>query len=192
MKKLLLLSAVSLLLVGCAPKEQSLDDELLNPLTAVQYGDALAENLANLIINKDPLAKDKAVQDKIQKEIASAKVISRVGSERQNSGMWGIFVSDGDTVDGTALSLEGSLFFSPDFNLRPLPQTHVYLTTVVDPRDVTFPDASAIDLGAIHSAFGAQTYVLPKLDKPEFYRTAVLFDATFKKILGFAQLQKRE
>jgi hypothetical protein len=192
MKKLLLLSAISLLLVGCASKEQSLADELLNPLFAVQYGDALAENLANLIINKDPLVEEKGIEEKIQKEIASAKVISRVGKERQNSGMWGNFVSEDDMVSGLALSLENTLYVSPDFDLRPLPQTHIYLTTVVDPRDVTFPDTSALDLGPIHSSFGAQTYAITGQNDASTFRTAVLFDPGFKKILGFAQLSKKE
>ncbi len=192
MKKLLLLSAVPLLLGGCSSQEQTLDDALLNPLTASQYGDALAGSLANLIINKDAIVATKGMEEKIQKEIAAAKVIARVGKERQNSGAWGAFISDDDAVTGIGLYVDDMFYLSPSFEVNPLPETHLYLTTIVDPRDVTFPDVSAIDLGIIHSAFGAQTYAVSKQEKPELLRTAVLWDATFKKIIGFAQLSKRQ
>jgi hypothetical protein len=82
------------------------------------------------------------------------------------------------------------LYLSSDFVSKPGTNLHVYLTTVVDPRDGSFPDPTAIDLGAIQTVYGAQQFAVPKQEKPELLRTFVLWDKGFNRLYGFAQLTK--
>ena len=54
----------------------------------------------------------------------------------------------------------------------------------------TFPDATAIDLGALEYPYGAIVLQVPHQQQPEKYRSLVLWDSTFKRMYGFAQLSK--
>ena len=53
-----------------------------------------------------------------------------------------------------------------------------------------FPDETAVDLGRLESAYGAQHYAVPPLDYANQLRTAVLYDRELKRIHGFAQLRE--
>ncbi len=95
-----------------------------------------------------------------------------------------------EDVTGYVLHLDCTVFFSSDFTTSPGPSLRVFLTTTVDPRDVTFPDKSAVDLGPLQSAYGAQQYSMPGDDSAGALRTFVLFDTRLKSIYGFAQLSQ--
>jgi hypothetical protein len=104
--------------------------------------------------------------------------------------MEGNMIPIGDFAKGDVLYVQGALYFGTLFEIDPLPDLHVFLTTVVDPREVTFPDATAMDLGLLQSAYGAQTYAVPEVDNPLLYRTVVLWDTEFGRLHSFGQLAK--
>lgn len=65
----------------------------------------------------------------------------------------------------------------------------MYVSNAVDPRDVNFPDDTAIDLGQLESPYGMQRYSVPGAEEEvQQYRTVVLFDKSLERIYGFAQL----
>jgi len=169
----------------------SIDAENQNPLTASRYGDELADTLTNLIILKDPIAEEERMKENIQADIKKAKRLSDEARERMANGSMGTFISIQEETYGFAAFTEEKLYLASDFFTDPGPSLHVYLTTVVDPRDVQFPDETAIDLGVIQSTYGAQTYSVPGEGDAKLLRTAVLYDTTLKRIFGFAQLSSR-
>ena len=179
-----------LLLGACGANSTSIARENLNPLTASRYGDELADTMANLIINGDPVAEDETMKSIIQSEIARGKQIAEDARAIQNAGMMGALIPITTDTFGYGLFVENMLYLSSDFSVKPGAKLHVYLTTVVDPRDVEFPDATAIDLGVIQSTYGAQQYAVPTQSDPKLLRTLVLWDKTLKRIHGFAQLSK--
>jgi hypothetical protein len=188
-----LVAVSAVLLAACnAPHMTSIDQELQNPLTASRYGDELADGMANIIIQDDPILKEDGVREKIENEIRRGKEISADAQDKQSEGVMGGILPMGADSTGYALYVDGTLFLSSDFSTTPGPSLHVYLTNAIDPRDVEFPDESALDLGEIQSAFGAQQYEVPEQKEgAEPLRTFVLFDKTLKRIYGFAQLSKR-
>jgi hypothetical protein len=168
----------------------SIDQENRNPLTASRYGDDLADTMANLVIQNDPIIKEPGMRQIIDQEIARGKSIAVGAREQTDQGAKGALIPIKESVTGNVLLLQDTLNFSSDFETKPGPDLHVYLTTVVDPRDKAFPDATAVDLGPIQSAYGAKQYALPGKTDPGVLRTLVLFDRTLKRIYGFAQLSK--
>ena len=91
---------------------------------------------------------------------------------------------------GDFLYIDDTLYVGTLFEIDPLPGLHVYLTTVVDPRDVEFPDDTAMDLGPIQTAYGAHAYEVPSVENPLLYRTVVLWDNELGRLHSFAQLNK--
>lgn len=184
----------SLLLIGCTstattPKA-TLEQELKNPLVAARYGDMLADTLANLIITKSKTADKPETRAAIDSGIERGKTLGSDARAQIAMGTKGTFVSDTLQILGFVLFLKNHVYLSSEFDVNPGPDLHLYLTQVNDPRDIAFPDAKAIDLGELSSAYGAQTFDVPTLDKPEQYRTAVLWDKKLKLLYGFSQLSK--
>jgi hypothetical protein len=180
------------LLLGCTTVQRtSIEQENSNPLTASRYGDELADTMANLIIMNDPLVKEPGMQERIQKEITHGKEIAIAARDKAAEGMQAAIISMKEAVSGYALYVDDTLYFSSDFTTKPGPALHVYLTTVVDPRDVTFPDPTALDLGSLQTTYGQQRYAVPSQKKPELLRTVVLWDTTLNRLYGFGQLSKR-
>ena len=186
MRLILLAPAFLLLFAGCAPAASN----LTNPLTASRYGDELADTMANLIINEDPTTKNEAMRKLIEKEIGRGKNIATEAREIQAKGWAGGFVSIRADVRGYVLYLPDTVYISPDFETEPGPALRVYLTTVVDPRDAEFPDATAVDVGPLQSAYGAQEYRVPPQKEEGKLRTFVLYDTRLNMIYGFAQIVK--
>ena len=188
----IVLATASLALAGCGGSfNTSIELENENPLVASRYGDELADAAANLIIQNDPIMKEPGMQEQINKEIVRGKQIGQDARERMSMGMQGAIIPLNDNVAGTALYLDDVLYFSSDFYCRPGVTVHVYLTTVVDPRDGTFPDATAIDLGPLQYNFGAQRYAVPHQSKPELMRSLAIYDKTLKRLYALSQLSKQ-
>ncbi len=179
-----------LTLAACTPMHTSIDQQNQNPLTASRYGDELADTMANFIITNDPIVKDAAIRKVIDAEIARGKDIATSAREIQSDGLLGSIIGIKADVIGLALLSENVLYLSSDFITDPGASLHVYVTTVVDPRDDTFPDATAIDLGSLQATYGPQQYDVPVQDDPNKLRTFVLYDTKLKIIYGFAQISK--
>ena len=191
MKKYILLIASFSLLTACGGERSSLQTQLSNPLYAERYGDSLADTLANIIIMKDSSTENPRTKALIEEEIEKAKSIGNDARRIIDKGMVGAFMEHKEHVTGRALYWKDTLYVSSDFESQPGPDLHVYLSTAVDPRDVAFPDASAIDLGPLTSAFGAQSYRVPRQKNPELLRSVALWDRTLKRLYSFGQLSKR-
>ncbi|MDD5056026.1 MAG: DM13 domain-containing protein [Candidatus Peribacteraceae bacterium] len=189
-KTLLMVIAAAASLSACGNTGTSIDLENTNPLVATRYGDELADTLANIVIQNDPISKEPGMRQIIEQEIARAKSIAMRGRQEAKNGAQGAIIAEKESVTGYALLMADVLWLSSDFETSPGPDLHVYLTTIVDPRGETFPDQTAMDLGVIRSVYGAQEYALPSRVDPAKMRTLVLFDTKLNRIYGFAQLSR--
>lgn len=185
-----LLPIVLLLLTGCVSAPTSIEQQNQNPLTASRFGDELADTMANFIINNDPITQDASVRSLIESEIAKGKEIAEKARIIQSKGLMGAIIQMKADVTGYVLYHENVLFLSSDFMTSPGPSLHLYLTTVVDPRDTLFPDTTAVDLGTLKAAYGPAQYRVPAQEDPSTLRTFVLYDTKLKLIYGFAQISK--
>lgn len=177
---------------GCSSQPRtSIEKENLNPLTASRYGDEFADTMANLVIQNDPVTKDPGMLAVINAEISRGKEIGQTARDTMDQGMQGMIIPVKESVNGYVLSVNDTLYFSSEFESKPGPALHVYLTTVADPRDTQFPDKTAIDLGLLQAAYGPQQYRVPHQDKPELLRTVVLWDTKLKRLYAFGQLSRR-
>jgi len=191
--RLFISAAGLLLLTACtAPKSTDLTDLLKNPLYAEQYYDAQVEHMVDLLINSGALVKDNAVKSAIDNTRLEGVKLARVATDLQATGKMGGIMSDTAEAIGEILLLGNKLYTGPDFQMRPSIDTHVYLSTAQDPRDGTFPDDTAVDLGPVRSSFGASTYdVSVSEEEMATLRSFILYDKAMKRILGFAQVQSR-
>ena len=181
---------LTLVLAACSSTSgTSISKENMNPLTASRYGDELADTMANMIIASGASIKP-SMLDIINQQIARGKTLASDARATQARGMMGALIASGADTGGYGLYVDDALYLSSDFFSKPGPSLHVYLTTVVDPRDAAFPDATAIDLGEIQNNYGAQQYPVPHQEKPELLRTLVLWDTAVHRLYGFAQLSK--
>lgn len=181
----------TLILTTCSGAQRtSIDQHNRNPLVASRYGDELADTMADIVINDDPILKRAGVRAIIDAEIARGKEIGNIARQKQSQGMKGALIGREEEMEGYVLYVDDVLYLSSDFITKPGPALHAYLTTGVDPRDVPFPEKTSIDLGPVHTVFGAQQYDVPKQDKPELYRTFVLWEKKLGRLYGFAQLSK--
>lgn len=181
----------TLLLSACSSTVGALqEDNLKNPLYAAQYYADLTERMVNLELQKDPVTKDtrkKAIIDQVRKNgVANEQRAANVKAQGQE----GTFVSDSELVRGEVLLLKHTLFFGVDFAAVPGPQLHVFLSTALDPRDVHFPDSTAVDLGPLPDVFGAQSMSIAENADLSKIRTVVLYDVKLGQMYGFAQLSK--
>lgn len=177
-----------LLAVGCRPQPMTLDHWMENPLFAERYAEELVEHMVQLAIQNDPVLQDE--QKRALADEARRSWLERAQKARklQREGASGQFIPATAYTVGEVLFLGRSLYFGTTFETTPSLSLHVYLTTVVDPRDLDFPDPTALDLGVLQSAYGAQTYAVPKVNDARLYRTVVLRDQELERIIGFAQL----
>jgi hypothetical protein len=189
--KLLFILSGTLLLAGCLGKQTTtLEDRLQNPLFAERYAESVVDRLVELEIIKDPVLEDVAKKAYLDTERKKWLEVTRNARQVQRDGMEGSMLPVGDFAKGDVLYVQGALYFGSLFEIDPLPSIHVYLTTTVDPREIAFPDTTAMDLGLLQSAYGAQTYTVPNVDNPLLYRTVVLWDTEFGRLHSFAQLSK--
>lgn len=183
-----LLAASSLLLISaCAPtKSADLNAQLQNPLYAKQYYDAQVDDMVNFLIESGSILKDASVKAQIDKTRIEGLGLAKKAHDLRNKGLMGTFMSDTEDVQGDVLVLDGTMYTGPEFVMHPGVDVHVYISTVLDPRNAAFPDTTAVDMGAIHTAFGATAYAVPaSVSKP---KVVVLYDKALKRIVGFAQL----
>lgn len=194
MKTRTIIFALSLiLLAGCSPSSTttSIEREITNPIVRSRYGDELADMLANIIIQNDPIVEKPGIRAILEREITKAKLLAKEGHDSVSAGTKGALLPMKADVQGGAVYVDDAVHFSTDFEIDPGINLHVYLTTTVDPRDVTFPDPTAVDLGPLQSAYGPQTYPVPGQDAAkEKLRTLVIWDNTLSYLYSFAQLSK--
>lgn len=183
-----------LLLAACAngAGDTSVGEMLKNPLYAEHYYDARTDHMVNLVLQNDPLAKDAVSKEVVEKFRAEALRQATKANQEQARGAGGAILSDFSYARGEALLLDNTLYIGPTFDIVPGPDIRVYVSTMLDPREGTFPDESAVALGVLKTAYGAHSYALPDVDPPRTdLRSVVFYDQRFKRIYGFAQLQSR-
>ena len=196
MKKVSLITLCSIstiLLFGCKNANTAVNTDALfgNPLFVERYAEEMVQGLVELKIQNDPILEDKGIAKTVDKERSAWMAKAKDARNKQREGRSGYFLEINKYIAGEALYLEDMLYFGTLFEVTPSPELHVHLTTVVDPRDVEFPDETSIDLGKIQSAYGAQTYPVPKIENPLLYRTVVLWDKELGQMHGFTQLSQR-
>lgn len=188
--RLALIGSSFLILSACgAAKSAELTDLLKNPLYAEQYYDAQTEHMVDLLINSGALLKDESIKSAIDKTRLEGVRLAKEATSLQAKGKMGVIMSDTSEAGGEVLLLNGVLYLGPEFLLSPSVNVHVYLSSVLDPRDGVFPDETAVDIGPVNTTFGATSYNVAV--DTEHLRTFVLYDNTLKRILGFSQLQTR-
>ena len=163
-----------------------------NPLVEGQYYDELADRLASLIINNDAILKDKAMKNYVEGVIADAKDKADAAHKKQGAGTMGRMIPVKQQGEGLALYVSDALYFSSDFFTDPGPNLHVYITQAVDPREIEFPDETALDLGVLQTPYGAQQYSVPHQEEKTLYRTVVLYDKGTNRVYSFAQLSAQK
>ncbi|MBI1813129.1 DM13 domain-containing protein [Candidatus Peregrinibacteria bacterium] len=204
MRSSLLLSCGALLvlaLTACQPAPTphvTLEQRLRNPIFAERYWGELVDRMVSLQMNDQKLLQYKtraAIVDKIRLDALGRE---QDYTRKRHEAVIGNFVSIGEQVQGPAMLAGNALSLGPGFETDPGPSLHVYLTTVMDPRDVPFPDATSVDLGRLESPYDSQQYDVPLPPKPSgsgsavppHYRTVVLWDSQLQLLYGFAQLSK--
>jgi len=196
MKRQLCILGSALLLTACGSTIQTsntLEEHLKNPLFAERYYEDLVGRMTEIQIrNPDLSEKDKDLASVVEKTKNDALEAAKAEARKRMQGMSGRFIELEEATQGFSLLRENTFYLSSDFVTYPGPSLHMYLTAVVDPRDVTFPDATAIDLGLISSPYGHQSYSVPQVadSGSGALRTAVLYDTTLKRVYGFAQLAR--
>lgn len=181
-----------LALTACSAGETSISEQNANPLTASRYGDELADTMADFIIGNDPaVVNNPDIRAIVESEIERGKDIAAAAREIHSESSLGAIIGIKSAMTGFALYHKNTFYLSSDFSTSPGASLHVYLTTVVDPRDTDFPDSTAIDLGALQAVYGPQQYSVPSQKEEDKLRTFVLFDTKLKMVYGFAQISKR-
>lgn len=195
MKKLPFAAALCATLAGCGygmpVKDSVLKDQLRNPLYAEYYYDDLSEQMIGIALRDDPMMREASKRSIIDRTRTRALEHSSLALKAQEDGLVGQFVSELELMSGEALLLDGVLYMGPTFDAAPGPSQSLYLTTMVDPRDGEFPDATAVSIGGLKNQYGAQAFDLSKLPAPTgtgSYRTLVLWDDQLQMLYGFAQL----
>lgn len=191
MKKITAIAVLGgLLLAGCGKQSTgpTLETMLENPLFGERYSEEMVDTLTELEIDKDPLVQDKAKKTEIDAVKKQWLAVVNGNREKQHKGMGGSLVAMNEFAQGEVYLKNNMLYFGTDFETVPGPALHAYLTTAIDPRDVKFPDPTALDLGVLPLPYGAQTIPLPKHDDAMIYRTLVLWDVSLPRLYGFAQL----
>lgn len=191
MKKILCASFGLLALTACqnnGSQEHTLNYLLENPLFAERYAESMVDTMVNLEIYNDPLIEDEKKKDIADKAKKKWLEVAQKSRKEQRKGSIGHFNSVKEYAAGEVLYLNDTIFLAPDFDSSVGPSMHFFLTTVVDPRDVEFPDETAIDIGEVQSNLGTARYNVPKVENPKDFRTLVLWDTKLERIYGFAQL----
>ena len=187
------LLAFSLLvpLASCTTKNQlTLEQSLKNPLFAERYGNEMTDRMTELEIQHDPLLKEGRKGKYAMDAKEQALTLGDAATKKRHEGTYGSFVTVKEETDGSVLFVDSMLYLSPNFATYPGPSLHLFITTIVDPRNVQFPDGTAIDLGRLESPYGAGQYAVPKNAKQGAYRTVVLWDTRLERVYSFAQLSR--
>jgi len=163
---------------------------MANPLFAERYAEEMVDRMVEYAIRKDPLLEDTKKAALIEDARKEWLEKARVARKEQNKGIHGLLISINEDVKGEILYVGNTLYTDTVFDTAPGPNLHFYVTTVPDPRDVEFPDETAVDIGKLDSAYGAQAYAVPTVDDALQYQTAVLWDNDIGRLYGFAQLTK--
>jgi hypothetical protein len=196
MKNLLIptITFSALLLTACSsqgtPDVQSLEDRLQNPLFTERYSEELVDRMVEYKIQGDPILEDEDKVEAIESARKKWLEIARDARKKQREGFSGFLVTVKEQTKGEVLYIDNTLYTDTTFTVAPGPNVHIYISTVVDPRDVEFPDESAIDIGKLQSAYGAQEYPVPLIEDPQLYRSIVLWDDDLERLYGFAQVSK--
>jgi hypothetical protein len=188
-----LLASSLLLLAACTASKatgMSLGDRLHNPLYAAHYYEDLVAQMVNLQLHNDPMLKNGGIKAAVDRTRMKGVAETQRAALLKQQGMHGAFISDHELTQGTALLLKQELFFGTDFLTVPGANLHVYLTSMIDPRDAAFPDKTATDLAALADVYGAQTFSIAQGVDLSKVRTVVLYDQDLKQIYGFVQLVK--
>lgn len=194
--RILAILAPVLLLSSCrGARTLTLEERLNNPLFSEYYYDDLVQRMVDIEIGSERKDNAELLGDSARKSIMdetrrSALAAAKEAVGRQAEGRIGSFIPVAEFVKGEVLLLPEALYFGPDFDASPGPQLHLFLTTAVDPRDSTFPDETAIDIGRLENAYGAHEHSLPTLENRDALRTVVLFDSALQRLYGFAQLRQ--
>jgi len=153
---------LSLALVGCGSTrlpDQSLMD---NPLFVERYADEIVSSFTEMEIQKDPIMEDESKKDFIKSAKTKWLRVAKEATADQLEGKIGHFLKWEEFAMGEVLFTYPKLYIGPTFETTPGPNLHLYLTTEVDPREIEFPDETAIDIGTPVSPYGAQTYEVPE------------------------------
>ena len=193
MKKYLSLLFLSASLAACSTQQTARRTFFENPLYAEYYYDDLVQNIVNMNVQGDPLAKDETYKESLDTARREGLKKSKEAVAKQNEGSMGSFVSVSEETVGEVLWTDSHVHIGPDFQTVPGISLHIYLSSVVDPRDVIFPDKSALDVGELLSPYESQTFEVKGVqsDKEPFH-TVVLFDKALNRIHGFAQIRKTQ
>ena len=165
--------------------------QLSNPLYAERYAEEMVQAMVEYTIRDDTILQNEEKKKIIEDARLGWLKVSQEARKAQREGGRGHLIPIGEYVAGEILFDGNNVHFGPQFEATPHPSVQLYMTTVVDPRDVEFPDETAIHLGELQSAYGPQTYALEKEEDILAYRTFVLWDDKIEKVLSFAQLTKR-
>ncbi|MCA9370572.1 MAG: DM13 domain-containing protein [Candidatus Peregrinibacteria bacterium] len=181
-----------ILLIGCSAQQFTPDQDALlsNPLYAETYAESMVDTMVNLEIYNDPILEDTTVKALADSTKETWLKVAKAARAAQGEGQRGTFVPMQQYVEGEVLYRENMVHFSTFFNTVPGPSLHVFLTTVVDPRDSAFPDTTALDIGVMTVPYGAQSFPVPEVENPFTYRTVALWDTELKRLYGFAQISK--
>jgi len=191
MRKFLFIAVTPLLLVGCQKSVYQADREALlqNPLYLEMYAEQFVDTMVNLSIYQDPITQDEAKMKIVDKTKEYWLQKSAEARKMQREGSKGAFIPMSEYTEGETLFINNMIHMSPGFFVNPGPNLHVFLTQAVDPRDVEFPDVTAIDAGEILVPYGAQSFAIDEeIEEPRLYRTVVLWDTDLERLYGFAQI----
>lgn len=192
MKRFILSVPCLLLLSACGNTAQvgtTTQSLLENPLFAERYGEEIVQALVELQIQESPLLENEEVTALVDEQRREWLKISKQARKDQRDGaMLGNFISIDEYTKGEVLYAKDALHFGTQFTTTPAIDLQVYLSQATDPRDIEFPDDTALSLGTLQTPYGAQSYSVPPQSDPSLYRTAVLWDAGLERIQGFAQL----
>lgn len=187
---------LSLALVGCSSAGQAtLDQHLQNPLFAEQYWGDYAQRLADIEIYKDLPHNKEIVED--TKRLASLRSLKeealskhRAATKTRDRAATAMMTTLSELSQGEVMLVDNVLYTDPLFDTPPGPDLHMYVSEITDPRDVEFPDPTAIDLGVVYQPYGAGAYPIPERpsDAKRLY-TVILYDKELKRLYAFAQLQ---
>lgn len=182
----------ALLLAGCTDSGSkiSLEQHLTNPLYAERYSEVLVDRMVELKIQNDPILEDEQKAKVVEETRKKWLEVGRDARKKQHEGFSGFLITINEDTKGEVMYMGNTLYTDTTFEVSPGPDLHFYITTVVDPRDVEFPDDSAIDIGKLRSAYGAHTYDVPAVEDPQLYRTVVVWDNKLERLFGFAQISK--
>lgn len=190
MKKLLF-ALPCVALAACSNSGNTVVNNSNNPLFLERY----AEEIVNVVTEME-IYQDEALEvDEIQEVVNTTRrdwlEVAKEARALQREGYAGFFQGMQQYAAGEVMYVDNGVHFAPLFETEPGPGLHVILTTALDPRDVIFPDETAVDLGPLLTPYGAQSYTVEGVSNPADYRTVALWDYKLNRLYGFAQLSRQ-